>query len=50
MTYLLKREGVVPKVSLDHHQGSTLIQGPLKKWTENSQELHLMKIHSKWDP
>ena len=22
-------------------------QGPLKKWTEHSQELHLLKIHSR---
>ena len=26
---------------------SYLIQGPLKKWTEHSQELYLLKIHSK---
>ena len=25
---------------------STLNQGPLKKWTEHSQEMHLLKIHS----
>ena len=25
-------------------------QGPLKKWTEHSQELHLMKIHSRGAP
>ena len=24
-----------------------IIQGPLKKWTEHSQELHLLKIHSR---
>ena len=24
-----------------------IIQGPLKKWTEHAQELHLLKIHSK---
>ena len=23
------------------------MQGPLKKWTEHSQELHLLKIHSR---
>ena len=22
--------------------------GPLKKWTDHSQELHLLKIHSRW--
>jgi hypothetical protein len=26
---------------------STVAQGPLKKWTEHSQELHLLKIHSR---
>jgi len=26
------------------------IQGPLKKWTEHSQELHLLKIHSRGAP
>ena len=25
-------------------------QGPLKKWTEHSQELHLFKIHSRGAP
>ena len=25
-------------------------QGPLKKWTEHSQELHLLKIHSRGAP
>ena len=24
-----------------------IIQEPLKKWTEHSQELHLLKIHSR---
>ena len=24
-----------------------ITQGPLKKWTEHSQELHLLKIHSR---
>ena len=26
---------------------SAAIQGPLKKWTEHSQKLHLLKIHSR---
>ena len=26
------------------------MQGPLKKWTEHSQELHLLKIHSRGAP
>ena len=26
---------------------SQLIEGPLKKWWEQSQELHLLKIHSR---
>ena len=29
---------------------SYLIQGPLKKWTEHSQELYLLKIHSMGAP
>ena len=29
---------------------SYLIQGPLKKWTEHSQELYLLKIHSRGAP
>ena len=28
-------------------QKTSLMQGPLKKWTEHSHELHLLKIHSK---
>ena len=28
----------------------TIRQGPLKKWTEHSQELHLLKIHSRGVP
>ena len=27
-----------------------LNQGPLKKWTEHSQELHLLKIHNRGAP
>ena len=27
-----------------------LDQGPLKKWTEHSQELHLLKIYSRGAP
>ena len=30
-----------------HWQHSRFIQGPLKKWTEHSQELHLLKIHGR---
>ena len=26
----------------------TIRQGPLKKWTEHSQELHLLKIHTRY--
>ena len=31
-------------------QKCIIIQGPLKKWTEHSQELHLLKIHSRGAP
>ena len=27
--------------------GRTLVQGPLKKWTEHSLELYLLKIHNR---
>ena len=28
----------------------SISQGPLKKWTEHSQELHLLKIHCRGAP
>ena len=30
--------------------GVGFAQGPLKKWTEQSKELHLLKIHSRGAP
>ena len=42
---LLTRSGPV----VGHYPG-TLIQGPLKKWTEHFLALHLLKIHSRGAP
>ena len=32
---------------LTDHLANEINQGPLKKWTKHSQELHLLKIHSR---
>ena len=42
----MKNEGNYAKVAWNRY----LSQGPLKKWTEHSQELHLLKIHSRGAP
>ena len=35
------------RVILQNFNSWMINQGPLKKWTEHSQELHLLKIHSR---
>jgi hypothetical protein len=39
-----------PKFWIGKYKPGDLTQGPLKKWTELSQELQLLKIHSRGAP
>ena len=48
--------GIFQKISIKQNVQSNIfetyqfIQGPLNKWTEHSQDFHLLKIHSRGAP